>query len=336
MNERISEKVWIRVKTNPALAARIDNEVPIEFLHNKKKIGSSFKNNSILRGLTYEEEKILLPNIIGDSPTNSSWNESTKEYWANLSRNVPYGEGLELEIGMYYPTAEAKAKGEAERDSEQKRFLIANKAGLKFTETFTERIKVGAPLNVADYVIYRYCLLYSKCANSIDDAHRSTNIIFYLHSDTKQKQIKVSSHKTKMAATAKYMEIVNDRSKVESILDVMYTHVNLYNSQPANSTNKIARGSQDLDEIALYTLAVNYPSEFTRIAADDKLTVKAFIERAISANELRRIPNTETIVYGDNVTIGANMNDAVVWMSNPENKDIVTGIKARLTNLKKN
>lgn len=52
-----------------------------------------------LRGLSPEEEKKWLPDILGVQPTDNFWREATKYYWADMSIIIP-DEGLILNIGM--------------------------------------------------------------------------------------------------------------------------------------------------------------------------------------------------------------------------------------------
>lgn len=91
----------------------------------ENRISAKFEQGTAdtLRGLTFEEEKEYLPNIIGVSPTDHTWSERTREYWANMSILVP-DEGLVLNI-----------------------------------DTFPEgHPKAGKPENLAHYITYRFIL----------------------------------------------------------------------------------------------------------------------------------------------------------------------------------
>jgi len=94
-----SEKVSIRRKPLSLLPGDDADAV-------KMKIGSSFKHGSVLRGVTPQEEAVYLPELIGSDPLKQDWAIKTKEYWQNISVEIPAGNGKELEIGFKYPTKE--------------------------------------------------------------------------------------------------------------------------------------------------------------------------------------------------------------------------------------
>lgn len=65
------------------------------------RISAQFAKGSAdtLRGLSPEEEKKYLPNILGVQPDSNSWRQETKDYWCNMSIIVPE-EGLILNIDV--------------------------------------------------------------------------------------------------------------------------------------------------------------------------------------------------------------------------------------------
>lgn len=68
------------------------------YVEAKRRIGSVFtKGGDILKGLTIAEQKRLLPEILGISPTEAGWAKMVRSYFANLTIDVPQ-EGVELDI----------------------------------------------------------------------------------------------------------------------------------------------------------------------------------------------------------------------------------------------
>ena len=70
------------------------------YAESKRKIGSVFTaSGDIIRGLTFAEQKQYLPEIIGISPTDHEFGRACKDYYLNMTVEVPMG-GLDLEVGL--------------------------------------------------------------------------------------------------------------------------------------------------------------------------------------------------------------------------------------------
>ncbi|PHS35723.1 MAG: hypothetical protein COA82_03670 [Alkaliphilus sp.] len=337
MSLKVSEKVFIRIKTNPASKSRLGVDVSLDFLHNKVKIGSSFgKGHDVLRGLTNAEERQLLPDIIGDDPKNTTWTKNTKLYWTDLTKVIPYSEtGYEIEIGMEYRDKEGAELAERERVNQRAATSTALKEGRQHVEIFTVRLAHGSPINIEDYIIYRYCLVYNKCANSPAEIYNSTRILFYLYSKSNKKAIEKAKHGVKLRSMSLYLELAKEPKKVSNILYIMKDSIRLFNSTIKDQDDILEKVTASDREITLSKLAEAYPNDFIAAATDTDLGIKAFLERAIEGQELKRIVNTDTVIYGDNTRIGTTVNEAITWLRAAENKDAVLGIKTRLENFQK-
>jgi hypothetical protein len=66
----------------------------------KRKIGSVFnKNGQLVKGLSLEEEKKLLPNILGMSSNDPNWSNSVRRFYAEMTIDIPQN-GVELDISL--------------------------------------------------------------------------------------------------------------------------------------------------------------------------------------------------------------------------------------------
>lgn len=99
----------------------------------ENRISAQFETGTAdtLRGLTFEEEKKYLPNILGVTSDSQYWREQTREYWSNMSILVP-SEGLILNIDVY-PEGHERA---------------------------------GQPENLAQYINYRFILKHGQVARN--------------------------------------------------------------------------------------------------------------------------------------------------------------------------
>lgn len=251
---QVSEEVYIRRVRQSTL--------PGDEGDSKSKIGSSMKNRTSLRGLTAEEEKLYLPEIIGSNPNNPNWAKDTEEYWRSISVDVPNtATGLKLEIGWQYNT-------EKDRDERRK--------------------ENGRPINVSDYVLYRYCLVYSRVANSADDIYKSPKIMFYIYNRKEEVNQQVSNVRLVQKAYAKYLEIVAKPSTIRNVLNLLKVGVG-------------QKMSEEEQLIAIDSVVKNRPQDFLNVIDDSDFDYRVLIDKAVRAKHLTILPNTETYQYGDEV-----------------------------------
>lgn len=274
------------------------------------KIGASIKNNDVCRGLSFNEEELYLPMLIGVQPKNDNWQKETTYYWNCISKQVPR-DGIELEIGFNYKNTEAKG-------SEKERTEKEN-CDLGEVSKEEDKWKFGFPINIVDYVLYRYCLVYSHVANNLEDVSKSHNIRFYIHS--KSEEVKTSHNilTLKNKAYAKYLNVLADRNKVEDLLRLLTDKNGVILYQVGQTT--------DEQDILLQTAMLEKPLLFIQYYDDKNLEMKSFISNCITAQRLKRIPNTETIMYGETTIIGNTIDEAVGFLRNDKNSNILNTLK---------
>jgi len=246
------------------------------------KIGSSLKGQAPLSGLTFEEEKKHLPNVLGIDPQNQGWNKAVREYWANISKSVPNDEvGLKLEIGI----------GE-------------NKL----------------PINIHDWIIWKYCLVYGRVANDISTVNNSPKIRFYLYSKDEEVNTKHLMLKVKKKAFNEMIKLLENESKIDMVLRLF-----------GIDADKLSLKEKEL-AIDTYATDEQYVHKFVEITTDKSLEIKGFIEDCIFKQKLKRIPNTQTIMYEDSV-VGNTMEEAVAYFNNQKNTAIYNQLRAGLEHM---
>ncbi len=299
----VSNKVYIKRKQSLPLYPGADK------VDSKMKIGSSFKNQAVLRGLTHAEEIKFLPNIIGISAKSDKWEKMTQDYWANISKTVPKDQvGLELEIGFDYADKESKQKGQK--------------------ATIEDRHEHGRPIRLNDYILYRYCLLYRRVANSQEDMYKSPHIWFYIHTKEKQLSMEHEKFQNEDKALQQYFKLLTNRDKVLDVLTVFAQESSkLDDKLVPHNVETLEDREQD---ILLRKCATKYPSKFYDYATDEGIAMRSFIEKCIIKGKLRRVPNTDTIIYGDNTTIGNTMDDCIAFLKNPKNSKIYNNLVAQI------
>lgn len=263
----------------------------------KWKIGGAIHARECL---SYDEEKFYLPRILDIDPDDKEWGKRVREYWSDISVFVPE-KGLVLEIGFEYPDETVADKAENTKATKEE-----------------EKYKYGKPINNSDYVLYRHCLKYSKVANTPELANASTKIRFFMYNEEVQEELKYKTLKIKQEAQIKQLEIIADEPMVNNILIMLGESIDLMTPQQR--------------QLSLDTHVSTNPTKFLQIVADKKLGLKSLIQTAINLSILRIIENTSTIIYDENVTVGTDMNEAVVYFESkqPENLKIIQLVKEQL------
>jgi len=338
-----SKEVEIHLRPNSAKIARMGQGLELEVIHNKEKIGSAYtKNGSILRGLNKLEERVFLPRILGISDKDVTFEKHAEEYWLNISVAIPAhnkegkGGGLKLEVGFEYDTQADAKRGQKESDKEMQRYekwqasLVGKMPGgtRRFKEDFSIRQEAGRPIDLNDYILYRYCLAYSIVALDIKYIDNSAKIRFYILDSSASLKLDHAKLIAKKDATIAFAELLGDRDRVGFVLAVMkkeITNVERMQKREFKVT------TNDEKDILLDAVVSAYPTKFLAVVKDDNLVIEALVEQCVNYDVLRRIPHTDTIFYGDNVKIGNNINEAVMFLKDEKNLESRQQIKARLT-----
>lgn len=280
------------------------------------KIGASIKGKSVLRGLEFDEEAKYLPDIIGVSPKDQNWSRATKDYWSDISVSVPADgttsdklQGKIIEFKVKFKNKSDKDEFENLLDFEEKAKIISEK---------------GEVIDgIDDYVLFRYCLVYSRVANRYADVGKSPKIRFYLYSPKTEVLLEHKKLKARVEARKHFIDILTNEKKVNAILRIFKHDLSLFETLEDK-------------HLALELLIEENPDAFLKEVQDADLDIKAFIKMAVDKQVLYNPANTETYYYGENkeICLGHTLTDTILFIKNPSeaNKEIVQAIKARTKN----
>lgn len=275
------------------------------------KIGASLRGNTILKGLSFEEEVKYLPSIINVSPKDPAWFEETKNYWSNISVPVPHDNmsnpdlpGRDLSFSINFEDEKFKKAFEASVDLKEKAKIAEN-------GTVVE--------GVDNYVLFKYCLEYSRVAASFALVRKSAKILFYLYSPTTEKSIVKINFEKRMKARNKFIEIINDDTLVDAMLLIYGQDLALFKE----TSDK---------HIALEAKIEKNPDLFLKEIGDVNLKYKSFIKKAVNARVIHNPSNTDSYYYGDNneINLGNTITDAILYLKNDANAEIKQAIQSRL------
>ena len=338
-----SKKVTINIVTNAVHLSRLSTGADMDNAYGKIKIGSAYTSSgAILRGLSAEEEKLFLPRVIGITPNDNMWEQACADYWANLSVPVPApgidgrGGGLPLEVGFEYASETDAAKGRDEASKQEAAYLkwedslkTTGYAGLarRFKEDFFFRQKHGTPINLTDYILYRYCLNYSAVALNVKYIGNSAKIRFYINDTATEQKAEHAKLTLKRDAMIAYSTLLGDRKRVKAIINVLHLEIMALRDM---HNRPYPIDSEQSEDILLGAIVETYPARFLNVTKDNKLMGKSFVEGCIQREIARRLPNTDTIYFGDNLLLGNTIEEAVDFLANPQNAETLRQMQAQL------
>lgn len=254
-------------------------------------VGSAFAsfNSPVLLGrviLTPEEEMRIMPLVMKIQPNHPNWHSMVDDYWKDFRVPIPF-EGKTLDTSVRFNSADDP----------------------------------GTPVNPEDWVLWKYCMRYGRCAKSLEEANNSPKILFVLYNETAELKRKETALKLKDDAFQLRMSIVREPVKIDAVLS-------LYNKD-------ITTMAQIDKELALSELADKDPNKFIQIGSDNNLQMKAFVMRCINAGLLYRPENSSIIIYDGTQTIAHSMDEAVAFLNDAQNTQIRLELEGKLAQLKR-
>lgn len=159
----------------------------------KKSIGSFWENSyskTVGSGLTFEEQKVLLPHIIDCEPEDRNFRAKVAEYYNSIKTIVPFDKGRELEIGL----------------------IKSNKEPISL---------VNQPINLADYITYRHAIAHPKVASSKQESENSMLVEFYIFDAQAQEDTDVKASQDKDKALELYLKVKKTPEKIDMLLTLL-------------------------------------------------------------------------------------------------------------------
>lgn len=325
--------VTIMLVKNYSLYRKVNDKV---LAKRKDFIGSSIYASRILSA-NKEEVDTYFPNIIGLSPADPNFITRVKQYLNNIRVSVDeLGRSFDISFHYYHKKDYYHIKKEEERiekiyQNTNRQDITKLRAALK--EKITKlnalestKCKLGYPINVDDYLMYRHCLLYNDVAKDIAFVNTDSNIRFYFKDDQKEAE-KLRKFRLEVnKAKSNYVSCLADNT----LFDAVYTQFCVVNNMPVISS--LAENRLDR-EIKLDKFSIEEPVKFNKIFNNKDVKLIASIEMLIARGELLRSQYNQNITSPDGDFIGANMNEAVAWFKNTENSSIVNALMNKLKNI---
>lgn len=299
----------------------------------KETIGSSVASCRILSSNVGEVEAYF-PALIGLSPNNPEFITRVKAWLSNIQFVVNDNDAT-LDISFIYKTKKDYLdfkKKEDEIDAEYAKVDRSNTSQIKeaikrrvdaLNTLESQKYKYGRPVNLEQYLMYRHCLLYKDVAKDIALINSDSSLRFYIKDEAKEaeKQKKLTEQRAK--AMRNYIELMASESKFNAV------YISMIVSRNENIAEAILKTPSE-KQAALMDFVNSQPERFNKLVDDKNIVTKAFIETLIVRGELVRSEFNQQISTADGSFVGANINEAIAYFNNPNNKDIRAALENKL------
>lgn len=239
-----------------------------------KTLASIFSEKGPLKGVDGEEEERLLSQLLQKNPKEPDFHKSCREYWIDLRVKV-YSEGKVLNIS---------------------------------------KDEKGNPLNIEDYLIYKWAKRHKLVANDKEEMERDSLKQFYIRDPEIEEKRQNKTVKTKRDAYKEFTKIAEKPDKMKMLIQVL-SDADVDSMSPTQIENYIEELIED------------NPSRFVKVVTDKSLEMKAFLVKLISANIIRKIGNS---IYFGEEKLGDTMDDTVTYLNDKKNSETYLMLKEKL------
>lgn len=291
----------------------------------KETIGSSVRSCQVLSS-NAEEVNAYFPALIGLSPNNPEFITRVKAWLSNIQFNINEND-VTLNTSFIYRRKADYLAIKAQEDKindEYDKVDRANTAAIKdaikrkveaLNTLESSKHKYGRPENLENYLMYRHCLLYNDVAKDIALINSDPTLRFYIKDEAKEaeKAKKLTEQKTK--AMKNFVELAGTDAKFNAVFVAMCV------SRNDNLADALLKDRSEKTSMLIDFVNTN-PDKFNKLVDDKNIQIKAFVETLITRGELVRSEFNQQISTADGTFIGSNMNEAIAWFENPDNKEV--------------
>lgn len=291
----------------------------------KETIGSSISSCRILSS-NAGEVNAYFPSLVGLSPNHADFTTRVKAWLSNIQFVVNEND-VPLNISFVYNTKRDYLLFKKKEDAIDEEYAKVDRTNLSAIKDAikrrvnalntleSEKYKVGHPVDLEQYIIYRHCLLYKDVAKDTAVVNSDPSIRFYIKDEAKEAEKQKKLTEYRMQAMRNFIELNASPSKRNAV------YIAVVASKNENVSEALLKTDVEKNSYLMDFVNTN-PEKFNKMISDKNITTKAFIETLIVRGELVRSEFNQQISTADGTLIGSNMNGAVAFFNNPDNKDL--------------
>lgn len=291
----------------------------------KEIIGSSITSCRVLSS-NAGEVNAYFPALVGLSPNHADFTSRVKAWLSNIQFVVNEND-VPLDISFVYNTKKDYLDFKKKEDAIDEDYAKVDRTNLSAIKEAikkrvnalntleSEKYKVGHPVNLEQYIIYRHCLLYRDVAKDTAIVNSDPSVRFYIKDEAKEAEKQKKLTEYRMQAMRNFIELNASPTKRNAV------YIAIVASRNENVSEALIK--TDSEKTSYLMDYVNtHPDKFNKLFADKNITTRAFIETLIVHGELVRSEFNQQISTADGTLIGSNMNGAIAFFNNPDNKDM--------------
>lgn len=291
----------------------------------KETIGSSITSCRVLSS-NAGEVNAYFPALVGLSPNHADFTSRVKAWLSNIQFVVNEND-VPLDISFVYNTKKDYLDFKKKEDAIDEDYAKVDRTNLSAIKEAikkrvnalntleSEKYKIGHPVNLEQYIIYRHCLLYRDVAKDTAIVNSDPSVRFYIKDEAKEAEKQKKLTEYRMQAMRNFIELNASPTKRNAV------YIAIVASRNENVSEALIKSDSEKTSY-LMDYVNTHPDKFNKLFADKNITTRAFIETLIVRGELIRSEFNQQISTADGTLIGSNMNGAIAFFNNPDNKDI--------------
>lgn len=298
MSENIKEDTSVKITNRTVTIKRnpITRIHPDLYIDSVVSIGGAFniETGDILRGLTFEEERRLLPELLGVEATDLNFRKKASEFWADVNIIIPLeGKKLNVSTERLFETIDGK------------------------------KYPIEVPINLRDYVYFRYVDSHREVAKDKEDCLGNPYAKFYIEDSTAELQKASNAFAKKKELSKKVLELTDGTNPdLQLLKSIVYVLKPLHRQQIPASLEALS--------ILLSDVSEKYPSEFLEAASDKDIKDRALVA---TLQEKGVITMAGNMIYDEMVGDSAVADDTdtfIKYINQPKQNAYKTALIARL------
>lgn len=293
----------------------------------KETIGASITSCRILSS-NAGEVNAYFPALVGLSPNHADFTTRVKAWLSNIQFVINEND-VPLDISFIYKTKRDYLEFKRKEDAIDEEYAKVDRTNIQLIKEAikrrvndlntleSEKYKVGRPVNLEQYIIYRHCLLYRDVAKDIALLNSDPSLRFYIKDEAKEAEKQKKLAEARMKAMQNFIELNSSPSKTKAV------YIAVVAMRNENVSEALLKSDFEIKTYLMDFVNAN-PDKFNKFVVDKNIVTKALIETLIVRGELVRSEYNQQISTAEGNVIGSNMNAAVAYFNNPDNSDIRT------------
>jgi len=324
-----NKKAIIPYSLNFRLIQKEDNGITSSIIPRRFPLTSSLDilTGKNLKGISGELERLIMPEVIGVSLNDNTFQKAVEDYWGRFRVEVPnyntkipeQEQGIEIAVNLLI-SDQYKNKIESIITVKDK-ILLLQKGILE------NQVRLIGIKDTSNFLILSYCCVRRRVATEYKDRYKSNNISFYIY----DRELARKAEKEEIDRRTKAIILLSSLSdgtvkENKTKLNEVYYLFKLPLIDNLNHTDKWIKLNTYITEQVFNDDRLN---KFIEYMNSVDLDYYYLIARALAENKITNIINT-TIYLFDGVMIAESLPDLIGLLKSPNGESTLNILKSQL------